>query len=161
MIYIRHTALLTCTALLLASSFACEKPGAMERQKEQQANEEVKRAWNEATQRAQGAQAAAEREIAAARANFEKTREDYRHARATDLSDLGKKVADLEAKAKTSTGKIKSDLRAHLSAILAAREAFVRDLQALDKTTAAAWDEAKAKLDREWGALKATVDKAQ
>jgi hypothetical protein len=158
---IRRIAPLTLTALLAATSIACEKPGATERQKEEQANQQLAQARNEATQRTESAQAAATKDINVARADFEKSREDYRHARMVDLSDLDKKVADLEGKSQKASGKAKADLQDKLSLIHRDRDGFVRDMQALDKTTPAAWDDAKVNLDREWNALKATVDKAQ
>ncbi|MDP8999164.1 MAG: hypothetical protein M3O46_03535 [Myxococcota bacterium] len=158
---IRHIALLTWTAILSASIVACEKPGATERQKEEQANEQAAEARNEAAQKAQNAQATAEKDIAKARVDFEKTREDYRHSRANDLSDLDKKIAELEANAKTATGKTKVDLQARLPQVHAARDAFGRDLQALDATTPTLWDQAKANVDREWELLKTSVDKAR
>ena len=153
---------LTLTGLLAAGSFGCDKAGAAERQREEQANQQVAQAKNEATQRTQGAQAAADKDIAAARADFEKSREDYRHARAADLTDLDKKIGDLEAKEKLAKdNKTKAQLQADLSVIRAKREAFVRDMETLDNATAAAWDEQKAKAAREWDALKSAVDKAQ
>jgi septal ring factor EnvC (AmiA/AmiB activator) len=96
---IRHITL-TLISLLATAAFACEKTGATERQPEVQANEQVAQAKNEVTQRMQSAQAT-DKDIAAARADFEKNREDYRHARAIDLNDLDKRIADLESKEKT------------------------------------------------------------
>lgn len=157
---IRHIALLTCTAILSASTFACDKPGATEQQKEEEANEHAAQARNEAAQKAQSAQATAEKDIAKARVDFEKNREDYRHSRTNDLNDLDKKIAELDAKAKTATGKAKVDLQTSLADTRAAREAFVRDLQALESTTPVVWDQAKANVDREWEMLKTSVNKA-
>jgi hypothetical protein len=158
---IRHIAPWTFVALLSASLFACDKPGATEQQKEDKAVERATNARNEAEQQAQGAQAAAAKDVAAARAEFEKKREDYRHTRRSDLADLDKKIADLEADARTATGKTKSDLQTRLPAIRAQRDAFVRDLESLDSVTPTSWDGATANLDKEWDALKAAVDRAK
>jgi hypothetical protein len=38
---------------------------------------------------------------------------------------------------------------------------MVRDLQALEHATATTWDADKAKVDREWDALRSAVDKAE
>jgi hypothetical protein len=157
---IRPTALLTFAALFSLPSLACDKPGATERQREEQATQQAAQGRTEAQQQSQNAQAEAEKNIAAARADFEKTREDYRHSRTTDLSDLDKQVAELEAKAEAATGKTKADLDVKLPVIHAQRDAFVRDMQALDRASSATWDQSKANLDREWDALKDAVDKA-
>lgn len=150
---------ITLVALSL-SAVACDKPGVTERQKEMKAGEEARNAANESQRQAQGAQAAAEKTIAAARADFETARENYVHHRRLDLVDLDKKIADLEANAKTGTGKTKADSRGRLLAIQAQRDAFDRHVQALDTVTATTWDAAAANLDKEWDALKKAVDGA-
>jgi chromosome segregation ATPase len=158
---IRHIAPCMFVALLSASLFACDKPGATEQQKEDKAVERATNARNEAEQQAQGAQAAAAKDVAAARAEFEKKREDYRHTRRSDLADLDKKIAEIEADARSTPGKTKSDRQARLPAIRAQRDAFVRDLESLDSVTPSSWDGAKANLDKEWDALTAAVDRAK
>jgi hypothetical protein len=158
---IRHIPPLTLTALLALSSIACEKPGATERQKEQQANEQAAQARNEANEQMQTAQGKADKEIAAARADFEKAREDYRHAQTLNLSDIDRKIAALDAKDKTATGKTKAELDAKLPAIRAQREAFVRELQDVDRATSSTWDDVKANVDRKWDSLNDAVNKAE
>jgi hypothetical protein len=157
---IRYDAL-TLMGLLIATSIACEKPGATERQREEQANHQVAQAKQEANQQTQAAQQTADKDIAAARADFEKTREDYRHARAVDLSDLDKKLSELEAKEKTAKDKARTELQAELAAIREKREAFLKDMYALNGASAATWDEQRAKTGRDWDALRSAVDKAQ
>jgi hypothetical protein len=156
----RYITPLACVALLTASLFACAKPGATERQKEMKASEEAVLAQTEAQQKAQKAQVTADKDIAAAQAELEKSREDYRHARRLDLADLDQRIAGLEADATTASGKAKANLDARLPVIRAGRTAFVRDMTALDTVTAPAWDSAKSRLDKEWDALKASVDQA-
>jgi hypothetical protein len=79
-----------------------------------------------------------------------------------DLNDLDKKIADLEAKARTSpASKVRTDARVDLAAIRAKRQAFARDLDSLERTTAATWDEAKANLDKDWDTLNGAVQKTQ
>jgi hypothetical protein len=157
---IRFTAL-SLIGLIAITSPACEKPGAAEKQQEQRANAELQQAKDQAVQREQGAQAAADKDIGAARAAFQKAREDYRHARAADLIDIDKKIAELETKEKTAKEKAKSQLEADLSAIRVKRDAVVRDMNALQNATAASWDQETAKMSRDWDALKSAVDKAQ
>ena len=158
---ILHIAPLTLTAVLAATLLACEKPGATEQQKEQQASEQAAQSRNEANEKMQTAQGKADKDIAGARADFEKTREDYRHSRTTDLTDIDRKIADLEAKKRTATGKAKTNLDANLPAIRTQRDAFVRELQDAGRATPATWDEVKADIDRKWDALKNAVDKAE
>jgi vacuolar-type H+-ATPase subunit H len=158
---IRPMAPLMLTALISASSLACDKPGATERQKEEQAGQQVAQAQNEANQQLQNAQAEANKNMASARATFENSREDYRHGRIKDLNDFDKKVADLDAEAQTATGARRARLAASLPGLHAQRAAFVRDMVTLDSATAETWDQAKANLDREWDALDAALDKAR
>jgi hypothetical protein len=101
----------------------------------------------------------ADQKIAAAHASFMKLREDYRHATNTHLVDLDRDVDSLASKASQATGKAKADLDARLAQIHGGRDAFARDYASLDSATGAAWDDAKARLDAEWTALKALVDK--
>jgi hypothetical protein len=148
--------------LLCSLSFACDKqPGVTEQQREDKANQQAAQQQSIANEQAQHAQAAAEKEIAAARENFEKAREDYRHSRAQDLNEVDRKMADLEAKAKTAKGKAKTDLQTILPTLRFRRDAFARDLEAMENTSAASWDQAKANLDKEWDGLRTAVDKSQ
>lgn len=158
----RHNVLtvLTLIGLSVAASTGCERTGVAEQQREGPTSQQAAQAVQEATERALAAQAAANKDSGPARADFEKTREDYRHARAADLIELDKKIADLEAKEKTAKDKAKVQLQTELTTIRAKREAFVRDMYALADATSAAWDEETAKVARDWDALKAAVEKA-
>jgi hypothetical protein len=154
----RYIAPWTLVVALSASAFACDKPGATEEQKEMKANDNAATAKNEAQQKEMGAQAQADKDIANAQGDFAKARESYRHDRWNDLADLDKKVADLQAKDQSATGKTKADLDAVLPTIRAKRAAFVQDMQSLDSATGASWDAAKTNLDKEWDSLKSTVN---
>lgn len=153
-----HISLLIVVGLSSACLAACDRPGVAEQQKESKATEQAANAKSEAERQEQAAQANAERDIEHARAEFEKAREDYLHARRLDLDELDKREADLEAKAMTSVGKAKANLEARLPAIRAQRDTYARHLQALATTTTVSWDSAKASLDKEWDALNAAVD---
>jgi hypothetical protein len=98
--------------------------------------------------------------VAAAQADFLKLREDYRHTTTTNLVELDRRVVDLEAKAKTSTGKARTDLDASLKQIRSDRSTFDADWKLLEGATASTWDDAKAHLDTEWTHLKGLVDRA-
>jgi hypothetical protein len=158
---IRPIASFAATAALCACALACEQPGQTERQKETKAAEQAMSARTEAEQNAQNAQAAADKQIAAARTDFAKAREDYLHGRRQDLIKLDGEVFDLESKARTAkNAKTKADLDACLPAIRAQREAFVRHMQALERESAATWDAARASLEKEWDTLRDAVNKA-
>jgi hypothetical protein len=125
-----------------------------------QANEKIVAANQEADQKGTKAQADADKTIAQAQANFLKMREDYRHDSTTKLVDLDQKIADLEAKAKTSTGKKKVDLDTQLSQIRPQRETFSNDWKSIETASAVTWDSTKGRLDKEWDELKSRVDRA-
>jgi hypothetical protein len=157
---IRQIASLTLGTLLVSGMIACEKPGTTERQREDKATEQAVEARNEANQNVANAQAKSDKDIAAARTQFERAREDYRHSRTADLTRLDKKIADLDSKDRTATGKTKADLDAHLPAIRQQRDEFVRDMVGLDRTAPENWDQARETLDKKWDALESAVDKA-
>jgi hypothetical protein len=147
-------------ALLSSSTTACDKPGEAEQKKEVAANQRAAEATTEATRKSQIAQGQSDTTIAAARADFEKSREDYRHGRQQDVASINQKVADLDAKQKTATGKERATLDANLPALRSRRDTFVVDLRRLDDATPASWDGARASLDKEWDALKTALDAA-
>jgi biopolymer transport protein ExbB/TolQ len=148
-------------ALLASSSLlACDRPGVAEQQKENAALQQAAEQNAEANRNAQSAQAEAQRKIASARADFEKDREEYRDRRQQDLVDVNKKIAELEAKQRTATGKEKARLDQNLPTLRAQRDTFANDLQHLSDVTPASWDGTKKSMDKEWDALKAALDKA-
>ncbi len=160
---IRHIdsfASLSSLASVMGPLCACDQPGMTERQKENQATEQAATAQNQAAQQAQAAQATADKDRATAQLNFEKAREDYRHTRRQDLTDLDKEIVNIEAKAQKAQGKSRTDLQQALTDIRAQRDAFVRHLQSIDSAAANDWDAAKANLDKEWESLKSRVDSA-
>jgi hypothetical protein len=154
----RSIASLAVIALLASSVAACDKPGEAEQKKEMSANDQAAESKAQADRNAQTAQSQANQTIAAARADFEKSREDYRHGRQQDLADVNKKIADLEAKQPTATGKERALLDSNLPMLRSRRDSFMADLQRLDQATPASWDGARASLDKEWDALKAALD---
>jgi hypothetical protein len=125
-----------------------------------QANDKINAALSDADAKAKAAQADADQKIADAKASFMKLREDYRHTVTSHLTDLDKKISDLDAKEKTATGKTKADLDTSLAAIHSSRTRFTADFNNLEAASATTWDSAKANLDKEWSDLKSMVDKA-
>lgn len=124
------------------------------------ANQKIAEANREADEKINKAQAEADKKTAEAQANFLKLREDYRHDVTEKLVDLDHKIADLEAKSRTATGKTKADLDARLKQIHAERDAFVNDYKSLEMASASTWDSTKARLDKSWDELKKLVDRA-
>lgn len=144
-------------AVALMVPAACDKPGVTEQQKEQKAAEDNADQQGRAARESASAQADMNQKVASAQADFEHAREDYRHSRQTDLDDVDAKIAKLEVKDTTATGKAKTDLDAKLPSIRGQRAAFGSDFRALQSTTSTAWDDAKARVDKEWEALKNAV----
>src|SRR5262249_52894450 len=125
-----------------------------------EADTRIRKAEAEAEAKARAAQVEADRKIAEAQGAFLKMREDYRHDVTVKLDKLDKEIADLEAKAKTATGKAKVELDPNLKAIRESRAHSAHDFDALAHEAAVTWDAAKVRLDKEWDELKAMVDKS-
>ena len=123
------------------------------------ANQKIAEANREA-EKINKAQAEADKKTAEAQASFLKMREDYRHNVTQKLVDLDHKIADLEAKSRTATGKAKADLDARLKQIHAERDTFVSDYKGIELVSASTWDATKARLDKSWEELKKLVDRA-
>jgi len=157
---IRRLATLAVAGTLLWSIGCDKQPGVTEQQKENKAAQDNAEMQNNAAREAAKAQAEADKKVVAAQADFDKTRENYRHERQKDLDDLDVKIADLEAKARTATGAAKARLDQNLPTIRSQRNAFAQDLRATEAAPPTSWDAYKARLDKEYDALKAAIDKA-
>jgi len=155
-------ALLTTLTTAFAVT-ACDKSGADAQEQankaQAEANKDINKANAEANKTSVGAQAEADKKIAQVQADFAKTREDYRHKVQSDLDALDKKIAEVDAKAKTATGAKKTELDANLAGVRTRREAFGKQFNTLGSTTATEWDGTKARLDKAWTDLKDAVDK--
>jgi hypothetical protein len=151
------------TILLMTLALACNN--ASDAQKtmnsaRSEADQKIAAAVKDSDQKVKNAQQDEDKKVAEAQAGFMKVREDYRHVTTMNLVDLDHKVDDLQAKSKQSSGKAKTDLDASLKQIHTDRGAFETDYRSLETATAATWDGAKARLDKEWTQLKTLVDKA-
>lgn len=146
------------------SVMACDKSGTEAQQKadkaQAEANREMNQASAEATTKITNAQVEADKKISDAERAFVKTREDYRHDMQTNIADIDAKLADLDAKAKTVVGKKKVDLDHSLPGLHARRDELARAVQSVGSETAATFDSTKARIDKEWKDLKASIDKA-
>jgi hypothetical protein len=150
--------------LLMILGLACNNNASDEQKKmnsaRSQADDKIGTAVKEADQKVKNAQQEEDKKVAEAQADFMKLREEYRHMTTMNLVDLDHKVDDLEAKAKQASGKARTELDANLKQIHADRGAFETDCKSLETATASTWDDAKARLDKEWTHLKTRVDKA-
>jgi flagellar motility protein MotE (MotC chaperone) len=152
-----------CAVLSAFCLFGCDNQGAdaQARANEAQAkaDQKIAEANAEAREEANEAQAEADEKVADVQASFSKTAENYRHDMQGKLDDLDKDIAELDAKAKTATGKAKAELEAQLPSIHARRDAFARSLKSLESTPATAWDVTRTQVDKEWDELKLAVDR--
>lgn len=114
----------------------------------------------EADKKVDNAVAEADQKIADAQASFLKRREDYRHDTTINLVELDRKVDGLATKAKTASGKERTELDASLKQIRGSRSDFAVDFGSLERESAVTWDATQARLDKEFTALKSLVDKA-
>ena len=153
---IRNAGMFAVAAALMLAT-ACDKPGVEEQQKEQKAVQDNTDQQGHAARESASAQVDMNQKVTSAQLDFERAREDYRHSRQTDLDEIDAKIAKIEAKDTTATGKAKTDLDAKLPSVRAQRAAFGSDLRSLQMTTGAMWDDAKARVDKEWESLKAAV----
>jgi hypothetical protein len=150
-------------AITLTLSAGCDKAADDQRKANEaqaEADKKIAEANRDHATKTTSAQVEADKKIAAAEGDFGKRREDYRHKVQGDLVDLDKKIADLDAKAKTATGKTKADLDTRLPQIHARRDAFAKSFNSVETATAPQWDDMKTRVDKEWSDLKALVDKA-
>lgn len=145
-------------AIVGCNKAADEKKKADEAQIE--ADQKIAAANREAGEKINEAQAEADKKTAEAQASFLRMREDYRHEVTKKLVDLDHKIADLEVKSRTATGKSKADLDARLKQIHAERDAFVSDYKGIEVASATTWDSTRARLDKRWDELTKLVDRA-
>jgi hypothetical protein len=125
-----------------------------------QADNKVIEANREATDKINAAQSEADKKVAEAQASFLKIREDYRHKVTEDLVSVDKDIADLDAKAKTATGKAKADIESAMPNIHTLRQSVTNEYRSLELASALTWDDAKARVDKAVDDLKKAVDKA-
>jgi hypothetical protein len=156
---------LCVTSLVLGlAAVACDKTAQQDQDKvnqaQQTANDKIAQAQSEAQTKITSAQVAANQDIAAANADFMKMRESYRHDVQTNLIDEDSKIQKLDDRERTLTAQKRTDLDTSLADISLKRATFINDINALDQSTAATWDAAKAKTDQAWSDLKGAVDKA-
>jgi len=111
-------------------------------------------------QRINSAQAEADEKIAEANASFLKMREDYRHDMTQKLVELDKDIAELEAKAKSETGKTKAKIESNLPTVRQMRDDFVREYRSVEAASASTWDATKERLNKSWDELEKAVDRA-
>jgi hypothetical protein len=158
-----HRSILTSVLLSAFLATGCNNAADDERKANQsqiEANEKIAAAAKEAVRVSVAAQATADKSISAANAAFLKLREDYRHQTTINLASLDHKVDVLAANAAVAEASVKAQRDASLQQIRSMRSAFGADYGALESASASTWDDAKARVEKEWLDLKALVDKA-
>jgi hypothetical protein len=150
-------------ALSLALGAGCDKAADEQRNADEaraEADKKVIEANREATEKVNAARADEDKKVADAQAGFLKIREDYRHKVTEDLVSVDKDIADLEAKAKTATGKNKATIESNLPNVRTLRENVANEYRSLELASAITWDDAKGRVDKAVDELKKAVDKA-
>jgi dsDNA-specific endonuclease/ATPase MutS2 len=158
----RFTTASVCLSLALAA-VGCNKAADEQRKADQaraEADQKVADANRDASDKINAAQAEADKKVADAQASFLKMREDYRHKVNDDLTSIDKDIANLEAKAKTATGKTKANIDAALPNIHSLRESVTTEYRSLELASAVTWDDAKGRVDKAVDELKKAIDKA-
>ena len=149
--------------LIAIGSLGCNKAADEQKKADEarsEADKKVGEASNDAAEKINAANAEADKKVAEAQANFLKLREDYRHKITEDLVSVDKDIANLEAKAKTATGKTKAQIEAALPNIRSQRETISSEYKSLEFSSAVSWDNAKARVDKAYDDLKKAIDKA-
>jgi hypothetical protein len=150
-------------AISLALAAGCDKAADEQRKADEarvEANDKVSEANREANEKVNAARAEEDKKVAEAQASFLKIREDYRHKVTEDLVGVDKEIAELEAKAKTATGKTKATIDGNLPNVRTLRENVANEYRSLELASAITWDDAKGRVDKAVDELKKAVDKA-
>jgi hypothetical protein len=159
----RFSIVSTCVVLSLAFVGGCNKASDEQKKADEaraEADNKVIDANREATEKINAAQAEADKKVADAQASFLKLREDFRHQVTDSLVKVDKDVADLEAKTKTATGKVKAELESKLPNIRSLRENVTAEYRSLELASALTWDDAKKRVDKAVDDLKQAIDRA-
>lgn len=160
---IRSIPVSVCMALSLVLATGCNKAADEQKKADEaraEADNKVIEANREASDKINAAQSDADKKVAEAQASFLKLREDYRHSVTEDMVSVDKDIANLEAKAKTATGKAKADIESALPNIQTLRQSVTTEYRSLELASALTWDESKARVDKAVADLKKAVDKA-
>jgi hypothetical protein len=157
---VRKLGMIAAMTAGLAGNAGCEKTGAAEQAKENAAAGDNLTVQRHAAEESASAQADMNERVNAAQAQFESAREDYRGQREKDLADVDAKMTDLESTARKATSVTRERLEQSLSGLRAQRTALASDVRNIGLTTAAAWDDFKARVDNEFNSLKTALSKA-
>ena len=135
----------------LALVLGCDKsPGSAEndaRDAQRRAADEAASAQRRADEAAASARAKADEEAKHAEEILVKARKDLRAKADKDIIDLSAKMDDLRLKATKATGKTKKDMEAKLDELNKQMASVKRELDGLDKVTAAEFDACKARVE--------------
>lgn len=160
---IRSVSISLGAVLMAVGALGCNKAADEQKKADEarmEADKKVGEASNDAAEKINAARADADKKVAEAQADFLKMREDYRHKITEDLVSVDKDIADLEAKAKTATGKTKAEIEAALPDIRSKRESVSSEYRSLEFSSAVSWDNAKSRVDKAYDDLKKAIDRA-
>ena len=101
-------------------------------------------AQNSAAQQSAQAQADMRDKIAAAQADFDKTRNDYSRDRQLDLKEIDERISKLEERVQSATTAKRGQLEQALANIRVQRAAFASDIRAIGGVAATDWDQFKS-----------------
>jgi hypothetical protein len=149
--------------LALLSPLACNNASddqAKANKAQSEANGDINANNKRAAREDLAAQAAANRTVTAANADFAKLRDDYGSKTTKNLGDLDRKVGVLETKSTAGKTKAQLDVDERLAQIHAKRVQFDADLKTSQSAAEGNWDFQKAHLDQEFAELQALVDKS-
>jgi colicin import membrane protein len=126
---------------------------------------EAEKAQREAAERAEKAQLEANEKISEARRDGEKAaneaaqaRNDVRSRLQKDVDAVDRKIAYLKERAVEAKGAAKKNAEAAAAEAEKRRSTLRQDFNKLGTETGAAWDSAKAEVERDIAAVKAAVD---
>ncbi len=122
------------------------------------AHEEVREAKKEAAHGVADAKAEGAEAVAEAQGELIEARAEYQKEMTEKLATLDGRIARVEADAKTATGDEKVKLDARLGDIRTRRTAWDTSWRSADGVAGDKWAKTKARLDREWQELEASVD---
>jgi uncharacterized membrane protein YqiK len=136
-------------AVCIGALAACDNP--------QRAQEKADKAQTQADDDKAKAQAEADRKQAAATEELTKSKSSYRNTFTDLLADIDKRTADLNASRLTAKATDLPDLDKKLANLASLRTTIVSDMKELDAATAAGWDQLRDQFDKDTTSCRAAL----
>jgi len=125
-----------------------------------EANKTISAANKQASSDDLAAQAEADKKIAASNADFAKLRSDFGRETSKSLTDVDRKVGQIETMSTAGRTRAQLDVDARLKEIHTKRAQLDTDFNALQASPEVAWDGQKDHLNKELSELTALVEKS-